>query len=503
MQLPFAGLLGLASGAVGFVQKVFTGSSGSGKGNFDAALSEAMTGNTTSKTQGLMSALTEKGITDEDVIDSLMGCLSGMTLFQFMTELNKIGISAQDMGFLLSGDGASLSDGALENLLSSFGLDTAGIEKILSDTEMSTRIKEDLAGSFKDFLQVQASSEGLDADVMVKLATTDASTVKKLVETVQTELNDSVGKDKASIISSQASAGISHMIAKALKSGGDVPALGEDSGKVSSEASVDNMVQVAEKTLGISKDTLGKLFFSTDSLSREDAVSQVTKQVNTYLSAQGTTPLKEEVVEALSLIKSAMSEKEFSGIENSIKLWKPELALTEFRDGMNVNLYKALARQLSPEGTGVTYENQMKQVMDQLRSSLSSHLKNGEGSVTLRLHPPMLGRVDVNMSMNDGQLQAAFKTDQVLTRDIILQNIQVLKDALADQGIRASSFTVTSGMDSKGSNEGYTFAGQDRNFSQSGRGNWGTGHAFRDDEEFMYSSLETQTATTGGLDIFA
>ena len=110
------------------------------------------------------------------------------------------------------------------------------------------------------------------------------------------------------------------------------------------------------------------------------------------------------------------------------------------------------------------------------------------------------------MSMNDGQLQAAFKTDQTVTRDILLQNMHVLRESLAEQGIRATHFTVTSGLEAKPSNDGYAFNGQDRNghgFSRDGRRSWTPGRAFRDDEGLVYGSLETRNVTTGGLDIIA
>lgn len=504
MQLPFAKLLGLASGAMGLVSKAFTHNSG--KGNFDAALKEALSENTTTGKQGLMKMISEKGILDKDVLEGLMGCSSGTMLFQFMAELKKMGISPKDMGFLFNGEAGKISDDAISKLLGSIGLDKTEIEQIMNDQKVKTQVASILADSFKSLIQTQANSDGLDPEVMVKLATSDTATVEELVAKAETDPNTTSSQQSELIRSSQAAAEIRAMIAKALKGSGDMVSTVQDTDTASQSDTIKRLAAAAEKTLGISRETLNDLFFSTDKAAREEAVTQVTKQVNAYLAAQGSTPLKQEVVDALSFIKSAMSDQEFSGIETSLKLSKPDLVIPDARASMDRNLYAALAKQLSSGDPSSLYENQMKQVMDQIRRALPAHVKNSEGSVTLRLNPPMLGRVEVSMSMNDGQLQAAFKTDQSVTRDILMQNMHILRESLAEQGIRATNVTVTTGLDAKSSNDGYAFAGQDKHghdFSRSNRRSWSMGRAVKGDEEFVYSRAKEQGVKLAGLDIIA
>jgi flagellar hook-length control protein FliK len=495
MQLPFAKLLGLASGAVGLVQKAFTHNSG--KGNFDAELKEALTGKETPGEEGLMKMLREKGIMEKDVLDSLMGCPSGTVLFQFMAELKKIGINPKDMGFLLRGEGAKVSDDAISKLLISSGLEKAEIERIMNDQKVKAQVAMNLAASFKALIQTQAVRDGLDPAAMVKLATADAATVEELVAAAQTGLKTAPSQESAFVSSSQAAAEIRSMLANALTGSGET---------ASAAALVGKLTATAEKTFDISRETLGELFFSTDKAAREEAVAQVTRQVNAYLAAQGNTPLKAEVLDALSLIKAAMSEEEFSGVDNSLKLLKPGLVVADTPASMDRNLYAALAKQLSSGEPTALYEKQMQQVMNQIRRALPAHIKNSEGSVTLKLNPPMLGRVEINMNMNDGQLQAAFKTDQAVTRDILLQNIHVLRESLAEQGIRATNFTVTSGLDGKPSNDGYAFGGQERHghgFSRNDRRSWTPGRAIKGDEDFVYTRSTGQGEKLSGLDIIA
>jgi flagellar hook-length control protein FliK len=495
MQLPFAKLLGLASGAVGLVQKAFTHNSG--KGHFDAELKTALTEKAVPGKSGIMNMLMKKGVLDEDVLKGLLDCPTAAMLFQFMTELKEMGINPKDMGFLLSGNASKVSDDALRSLLASSGIDADKLEEIMSDINMKTQIKTSLAEAFKTSLgalNAQAGEDGLDLEALVRVAAADTKTVGKVAETLS---------------SSQAAATIREMVANALKKIEkplDV-VLSEDSARNGKIQSMQKMIMTAEKSLGIDRDVLKNLFFSTDKFTRDEAVAQATRQVNAYLAAQTDKTVKADIIDTLSLLKSAMSEQEFSGIENSLKLWKPDLAISEMKTAFDRNILTALARQLGSDEPAVLFNRQINQVMEQLRRALPSYMKNSEGRVTLKLHPPMLGRVDVNMIMNDGQLQAVFKTDQALTRDIILQNMQMLKDALAEQGIRATNFSVTTVLDGKSSGDGYAFAGgerQDHGLNRHGSRSGSPGRAFRDRDELVYSQNSSQgVADSGGLDIFA
>ncbi|MBN2297487.1 MAG: flagellar hook-length control protein FliK [Deltaproteobacteria bacterium] len=529
MQLPFANLLGLATGAVGLISKAFN--AGSGKAGFEAELNAAIEGGTKTGKAGLMKALKEKGILDEGTLGELMGCTSGMTLVQFMSELKNLGVSTKDIGVLMGTDASKFSDDSLRKLLASFGIDGAGIDKIMSDAKTKAEIVTNLAGSLKNVLGNQAVSEGLDPEMLVKLATADDETVERLIAAAQAKaagkqtqtdaLNQAVNEmnktsqnmltalENAPAVSSLSAITVREIIANALKSIGISvdKAAGNASASAEAVSLAGKKVIAAENVFGIKREVLNDLFFSTDDVTRNNAVAQVSRQINAYLASNSGKQLQPEVTEALSLLKTAMSEKEFSGIDNSLKLWKPDLVIPDARAEMDRSFYTALAKQLGNNDPSMVYERHMKQVMDQIRRGIPSQMKGGEGSVTLKLHPPMLGRVDVNMSMNEGQLNATFKTDQTMTRDILLQNIHVLRESLAEQGIRVTNFSITAGLEERTAGQGYAFAGQDRQnqgFGRHDRQLGGTQRSFREDDELVYARTTAgQGIAAGGLDIFA
>jgi len=109
-------------------------------------------------------------------------------------------------------------------------------------------------------------------------------------------------------------------------------------------------------------------------------------------------------------------------------------------------------------------------------------LKNGEGSVMLRLNPPILGRVNVNISMEEGGLNATFKTEQAFTRDMLQQNMHVLREALAEQGIRVTSVSVSSGLFDRPAQDGSAAWGDQ------GRFQGGTGQSGRHTPQGAYTA---------------
>jgi len=82
-------------------------------------------------------------------------------------------------------------------------------------------------------------------------------------------------------------------------------------------------------------------------------------------------------------------------------------------------------------------------------------LGNGGGQVKLRLHPPELGSLQLTLRMEGGQMFARMEVQNTVARDALLNNVQTLRDRLAEQGMKIESFEVqvsteAGGTDSNG-----------------------------------------------------
>jgi flagellar hook-length control protein FliK len=75
---------------------------------------------------------------------------------------------------------------------------------------------------------------------------------------------------------------------------------------------------------------------------------------------------------------------------------------------------------------------------------LQDQLERGEWKLQLKLNPAHLGKIDVELDMSKAGLDAVFKTDNSLTRDLIAQGMNKLKDSLAQSGMTVANVWVNS-----------------------------------------------------------
>jgi len=64
------------------------------------------------------------------------------------------------------------------------------------------------------------------------------------------------------------------------------------------------------------------------------------------------------------------------------------------------------------------------------------------GSVRMRLHPPELGSLHLEVSVRNGQMTARLETETQTARTLILDNLPALRDRLAQQNIKVQQFDV-------------------------------------------------------------
>ncbi len=85
-------------------------------------------------------------------------------------------------------------------------------------------------------------------------------------------------------------------------------------------------------------------------------------------------------------------------------------------------------------------------------------LASGGGQVRLRLHPPELGSLQMSLRMEAGQVFAKLEVENTTARDALLNNVQALKDRMAEQGMQVAAFEVEVSTDSSGlGNSGSNF----------------------------------------------
>ena len=74
-----------------------------------------------------------------------------------------------------------------------------------------------------------------------------------------------------------------------------------------------------------------------------------------------------------------------------------------------------------------------------------TELEKGNWHLNLKLRPESLGSIDIEMRMQAGQLNAQFTAHQALTRDLISDGLNRLKDTLAQMGMNVAQMNVNGG----------------------------------------------------------
>ena len=125
---------------------------------------------------------------------------------------------------------------------------------------------------------------------------------------------------------------------------------------------------------------------------------------------------------------------------------------------------QALPRAVVPSntaaaGTHATSEVHMSEVYNQLSDKMATEmaarmhkqLSDGEWKMKFGLRPANLGGVEIQLEMKDGKLNAMIQADNPLTRDLLQNSTQRLRDALENFGIHTGQFNI--GQDSRGTQQ--------------------------------------------------
>jgi flagellar hook-length control protein FliK len=144
----------------------------------------------------------------------------------------------------------------------------------------------------------------------------------------------------------------------------------------------------------------------------------------------------------------------------------------------DIKIKKALAQQ-SPNLLE-QYQGIKEKITGSVENSIKMLVANGENRVTMNLHPPELGKVQVELVIKDSQINAKINTENVAVKEVIMSNLDQLKSNLANAGTQVNKFDVEVGG-FKSQFEQQT--GFNRNGSGSGKGKGGNGNGYQSGQD--------------------
>ncbi len=88
------------------------------------------------------------------------------------------------------------------------------------------------------------------------------------------------------------------------------------------------------------------------------------------------------------------------------------------------------------------YEQLAQRLGEALGQRLQSQLERGQWKMQMRLDPAQLGRIDLELDMSAGGLDAVFRSDNQLTRELIAQSLPRLRESLNQSGTAVANVWV-------------------------------------------------------------
>ncbi len=158
-------------------------------------------------------------------------------------------------------------------------------------------------------------------------------------------------------------------------------------------------------------------------------------------------------LDVLSLMTGDLKERDISALSTQFNEAggndQPADQQHSSNSGDNTSFGQVLNRQANQNApatsANVHASTHMAEVYDQLSDKLATEmaarmhkqLSDGEWKMKFGLRPAHLGGVEIQLEMKDGKLDAVFRADNPLTRDMLQNSSQRLREALENFGIHA------------------------------------------------------------------
>jgi flagellar hook-length control protein FliK len=135
------------------------------------------------------------------------------------------------------------------------------------------------------------------------------------------------------------------------------------------------------------------------------------------------------------------SEQQSSNSEsNNFSSFSQALTRNNTAAATNTHAAQAAAPNMSD-----VYDQLSDKMATELAARMHKQLSDGEWKMKFGLRPANLGGVEIHLEMKDGKLDAVFHADNPLTRDLLQNSSQRLREALGNFGINAGQVQVGQG----------------------------------------------------------
>ena len=122
--------------------------------------------------------------------------------------------------------------------------------------------------------------------------------------------------------------------------------------------------------------------------------------------------------------------------------------------------------------------------LEEFSAGLERFVLKGTSKVQMRLDPPDLGTVDIDIEVTKGEVFLSVRAESVEAVNALQSELELLRESLKEQGLDLSHFEL---------------GHPDRDAANSGRDSASTGTGAKDDKARRESETEAEATTTRGI----
>lgn len=84
-------------------------------------------------------------------------------------------------------------------------------------------------------------------------------------------------------------------------------------------------------------------------------------------------------------------------------------------------------------------------ILSQIKDGAVTHDRNGNGQISIRLNPGELGELKIQVRMEENRVHVEVQADNKMVKDLLLSNLDSLKETLANKNFTMEGFDVSTG----------------------------------------------------------
>jgi len=119
--------------------------------------------------------------------------------------------------------------------------------------------------------------------------------------------------------------------------------------------------------------------------------------------------------------------------------------LNEFSKNLNQTKNVQINKTNSSSNLLEQYQMFRDKITDNIENSIKLLISSGESKATIQLHPPELGRLQVELIAHENQVTAKINTENIAVKEVIMSNLNQLKSNLENNGTQINKFDVEVG----------------------------------------------------------